>query len=120
MSSSSSNASSYSNNSSDLEISGPMDISSPYNTKHVTHVGFDQNTGEFTGLPREWHVLLKASGISQLEQEKNPQVYRIEPQNGRKDNSNLLIIIRLSLMQLNSIKNQEMSLFGIKFQKQQV
>lgn len=58
----------------DLDISGPMDISSPYNTKHVTHVGFDQHTGEFTGLPREWHVLLKASGISQIEQEKNPQV----------------------------------------------
>lgn len=54
-------------------ISGPMDISSPYNTKHITHVGYDENTGEFTGLPREWHTLLKASGITQTEQEQNPQ-----------------------------------------------
>ncbi|KAI9481060.1 MAG: kinase-like domain-containing protein [Benjaminiella poitrasii] len=50
-----------------------MDISSPYNTRHVTHVGFDASTGEFTGLPREWHILLKASGITQVEQEQNPQ-----------------------------------------------
>lgn len=53
-----------------------MDISSPYNTKHITHVGYDENTGEFTGLPREWHTLLKASGITQTEQEQNPQVRR--------------------------------------------
>lgn len=51
-----------------------MDISSPYNTRHVTHVGFDATTGEFTGLPKEWHTLLKASGITQTEQEQNPQV----------------------------------------------
>ncbi|KAG2200533.1 hypothetical protein INT47_012319 [Mucor saturninus] len=56
-----------------MDISGPMDISSPYNTRHVTHVGFDANTGEFTGLPREWHTLLKSSGITQIEQETNPQ-----------------------------------------------
>ncbi|CEP11924.1 hypothetical protein [Parasitella parasitica] len=56
-----------------MVISGPMDISSPYNTRHVTHVGFDADTGEFTGLPREWHTLLKASGITQIEQEQNPQ-----------------------------------------------
>ncbi|GAA5817361.1 hypothetical protein MFLAVUS_010905 [Mucor flavus] len=56
-----------------MVVSGPMDISSPYNTRHVTHVGFDANTGEFTGLPREWHTLLKSSGITQTEQEQNPQ-----------------------------------------------
>ncbi|KAG0172394.1 signal transducing kinase of the PAK [Apophysomyces sp. BC1034] len=50
-----------------------MDISSPYNTRHVTHVGFDPNTGEFTGLPREWQVLIKHSGITKKEQEQNPQ-----------------------------------------------
>ncbi|KAI9280388.1 kinase-like domain-containing protein [Sporodiniella umbellata] len=50
-----------------------MDISSPYNTIHVTHVGFDASTGEFTGLPKEWHSLLKTSGITQTEQEQNPQ-----------------------------------------------
>lgn len=51
-----------------------MDISGPYNTKHVTHVGYNADTGEFTGLPREWHVLLKTSGITRTEQESNPQV----------------------------------------------
>ncbi|KAI8879278.1 PBD-domain-containing protein [Backusella circina FSU 941] len=50
-----------------------MDISTPYNTIHVTHVGFDSETGEFTGLPREWHILLNQSGITKQEQEKNPQ-----------------------------------------------
>ncbi|KAI8090196.1 kinase-like domain-containing protein [Gilbertella persicaria] len=50
-----------------------MDISFPYNTRHVTHVGYDANTGEFTGLPKEWQTLLKTSGITRTEQEKNPQ-----------------------------------------------
>ncbi|KAI7871695.1 kinase-like domain-containing protein [Spinellus fusiger] len=50
-----------------------MDISSPYNTRHVTHVGYNSNTGEFTGLPKEWHVLLKHSGITKSEQKQNPQ-----------------------------------------------
>lgn len=52
-----------------------MEISGPYNAKHVTHVGFDPTTGEFTGLPYEWQVLLKQSGISKKEQYQNPQVY---------------------------------------------
>ncbi|KAI9365268.1 kinase-like domain-containing protein [Pilaira anomala] len=51
----------------------PMDISTPYNTVHVTHVGFDPNTGEFTGLPKEWTLLLTQSGITKQEQENNPQ-----------------------------------------------
>ncbi|ORZ00862.1 P21-Rho-binding domain-domain-containing protein [Syncephalastrum racemosum] len=51
----------------------PKDISTPYNTVHVTHVGFNPATGEFTGLPREWQVMLNHSGISKREQEKNPQ-----------------------------------------------
>ncbi|KAL1936529.1 hypothetical protein VTP01DRAFT_663 [Rhizomucor pusillus] len=50
-----------------------MDISSPYNTRHVTHVGFDSSTGEFTGLPKEWNTLIKCSGITKKEQEQNPQ-----------------------------------------------
>ncbi len=70
----SSNSSFTDQQSNTMMISGPMDISSPYNTKHITHVGFDENTGEFTGLPREWHTLLKSSGITQIEQEQNPQV----------------------------------------------
>ncbi|KAG0171389.1 signal transducing kinase of the PAK [Apophysomyces sp. BC1034] len=50
-----------------------MEISGPYNAKHVTHVGFDAATGEFTGLPYEWQILLKQSGISKREQYQNPQ-----------------------------------------------
>ncbi|KAG0163605.1 signal transducing kinase of the PAK [Apophysomyces sp. BC1034] len=48
-------------------------ISSPYNLVHVTHVGFNSQTGEFTGLPREWHILLQQSGITKREQQENPQ-----------------------------------------------
>jgi hypothetical protein len=51
-----------------------MDISTPYNTVHVTHVGFDSNTGEFTGLPKEWISLITQSGITRQEQKENPQV----------------------------------------------
>jgi p21-activated kinase 1 len=50
-----------------------MEIGSPFNAKHVTHVGFDPATGEFTGLPREWQILLQHSGISKKEQYQNPQ-----------------------------------------------
>ncbi|KAL0093533.1 Pak2 protein [Phycomyces blakesleeanus] len=50
-----------------------MEISGPYNAKHVTHVGFDSTSGEFTGLPSEWQVLLKQSGITKTEQYQNPQ-----------------------------------------------
>ncbi|KAI9493130.1 kinase-like domain-containing protein [Zychaea mexicana] len=50
-----------------------LEISTPYNTRHLTHVGFDAHTGEFTGLPSNWNVLLKHSGITRTEQEQNPQ-----------------------------------------------
>jgi p21-activated kinase 1 len=48
-------------------------ISTPYDPVHLTHVGFNSTTGEFTGLPKEWQQLLQDSGISRIEQEKNPQ-----------------------------------------------
>lgn len=48
-------------------------ISTPYDPVHLTHVGFNSTTGEFTGLPKEWQQLLQESGISRMEQEKNPQ-----------------------------------------------
>jgi hypothetical protein len=51
-----------------------MEISGPYNAKHVTHVGFDASTGEFTGLPQEWQTLIQHSGITKVEQYQNPQV----------------------------------------------
>ncbi|KAH8104231.1 P21-Rho-binding domain-containing protein, partial [Phellopilus nigrolimitatus] len=47
--------------------------STPYDPVHLTHVGFNASTGEFTGLPCEWQQLLRDSGISRSEQEKNPQ-----------------------------------------------
>ncbi|ORX50475.1 Pkinase-domain-containing protein [Hesseltinella vesiculosa] len=50
-----------------------MEIGQPFNAKHVTHVGFDPATGEFTGLPHEWQILLQQSGISKKEQYQNPQ-----------------------------------------------
>jgi hypothetical protein len=51
----------------------PVAISTPYDPVHLTHVGFNSSTGEFTGLPKEWQQLLQESGISRVEQEKNPQ-----------------------------------------------
>ncbi|KAJ2079210.1 hypothetical protein H4R24_003934 [Coemansia sp. RSA 988] len=49
------------------------EISAPYNPIHLTHVGFNNETGEFTGLPREWSVMLREAGISKQDQEANPQ-----------------------------------------------
>ncbi|EPY53613.1 STE/STE20/PAKA protein kinase Shk1 [Schizosaccharomyces cryophilus OY26] len=48
-------------------------ISSPFDPKHVTHVGFNYETGEFTGMPTEWQALLKVSGITKSEQVQHPQ-----------------------------------------------
>ena len=48
------------------------EISTPYDPVHLTHVGFNSSTGEFTGLPKEWQQLLQDSGISRSDQEKNP------------------------------------------------
>ncbi|KAJ9075070.1 hypothetical protein DSO57_1000351 [Entomophthora muscae] len=48
-------------------------ISQPYNARHIAHVGFDKETGEFMGLPPEWKNMLSASGISKTEQAANPQ-----------------------------------------------
>ncbi|WFC99311.1 non-specific serine/threonine protein kinase [Malassezia yamatoensis] len=49
------------------------EISGPYDPVHLTHVGFNARTGEFTGLPREWQQLLHQSGISRQEVEQHPQ-----------------------------------------------
>lgn len=49
-----------------------MKISTPFNAKHVAHVGVDDN-GLYTGLPIEWERLLLASGISRKEQQQHPQ-----------------------------------------------
>ncbi|KAL8860560.1 MAG: hypothetical protein Q9178_002912 [Gyalolechia marmorata] len=48
-------------------------ISAPGNPVHVTHVGFDNETGQFTGLPKEWQRVLQENGIGESEQRQNPQ-----------------------------------------------
>ncbi|KAL8693848.1 MAG: hypothetical protein Q9218_001404 [Villophora microphyllina] len=48
-------------------------ISAPGNPVHVTHVGFDNETGQFTGLPKEWQRVLQENGIGEIEQRQNPQ-----------------------------------------------
>ncbi|KAI5778182.1 kinase-like domain-containing protein [Geopyxis carbonaria] len=50
-----------------------VEISGPSNPVHLTHVGFNFVTGEFTGLPKEWQRMLQESGITKKEQEQNPQ-----------------------------------------------
>ncbi|CAL1708837.1 unnamed protein product [Somion occarium] len=46
----------------------------PLDPVHLTHMGFNSSTGEFTGLPKEWQQLLQKSSISKSEQEKDSQV----------------------------------------------
>ncbi|KAG0653859.1 signal transducing kinase of the PAK [Rhodotorula mucilaginosa] len=48
-------------------------ISTPYDPVHLTHVGFNSTTGEFTGLPKEWQQLLQNAGVSREEQAAHPQ-----------------------------------------------
>ncbi|PVU97482.1 hypothetical protein BB561_000498 [Smittium simulii] len=49
------------------------EISAPYNPVHLTHVGINNRTGEFTGLPKEWSNLLRDAGISKQDQEANKE-----------------------------------------------
>jgi serine/threonine-protein kinase CLA4 len=48
-------------------------VSNPTNMVHKVHVGFDPNTGGFTGLPDEWKKMLKGSAITKEDYVKNPQ-----------------------------------------------
>lgn len=49
------------------------EISAPLDFVHEVHVGYDPETGEFSGLPQQWSSLLSVSGITKAEQQKNPQ-----------------------------------------------
>ena len=42
------------------------------NFDHVMHVGFDPDTGEFTGMPDDWARLLKSSKIDVNEIKQAP------------------------------------------------
>ena len=53
-----------SSNSSRRSSASTLKISTPYNAKHIHHVGVDAETGEYYGLPEEWEKLLTSSGIS--------------------------------------------------------
>ncbi|KAJ3207868.1 Protein kinase [Entophlyctis luteolus] len=50
-----------------------MGIGNPTNFVHQVHVGFDMNSGAFTGLPQDWRALLESSSLSKDEITKNPQ-----------------------------------------------
>ncbi|ODV91368.1 hypothetical protein CANCADRAFT_18692, partial [Tortispora caseinolytica NRRL Y-17796] len=55
-----------------------LEISSPFEMKHVTHVGYNADTKQYEGLPMEWRNLLESSGISKTDIESHPQeVYDI-------------------------------------------
>lgn len=49
------------------------DISKPENYRHVMHVGYDTETGQFSGMPEEWMRLLDTSTIDKTEIEKAPE-----------------------------------------------
>ncbi|KAK4154781.1 hypothetical protein C8A00DRAFT_32452 [Chaetomidium leptoderma] len=49
-------------------------ISAPENPVHVTHVGYDSSTGQFTGLPKEWQRLVNESGITEKDTREHPQI----------------------------------------------
>ncbi|KAJ2999579.1 Protein kinase [Globomyces sp. JEL0801] len=51
----------------------PLGQSLPTHFIHHNHVGFDVNTGAFTGLPKAWREMLKASDITKEEMSRNPQ-----------------------------------------------
>ena len=53
--------------------SSKLALSDPIDFKHNAHVGFDVQTGKFTGLPPEWQSLLSHSKINQEDIAKNPQ-----------------------------------------------
>lgn len=55
------------------QVKDRPEISSPVDFEHTVHVGFDPDTGEFTGMPEAWARLLQNSGISAAEKMKNPQ-----------------------------------------------
>eukprot|EP00834_Sanchytrium_tribonematis_P000430 NODE_8_length_66115_cov_0.981823.p15 type:complete len:437 gc:universal NODE_8_length_66115_cov_0.981823:45523-44213(-) len=49
------------------------EISKPSQFKHLCHVGYNHEKGEFTGLPAHWHQLLKGSKINKADVEKDPE-----------------------------------------------
>jgi hypothetical protein len=50
-----------------------VEISTPDDPVHLTHVGFNTSAEEFTGLTEELQQILQGCGISRTEQDKNPK-----------------------------------------------
>ncbi|KAG0210293.1 Protein kinase [Mortierella sp. GBA30] len=50
-----------------------MGVSNPTNFVHKVHMGFDPNTGNFTGMPESWARLLTGSAITKEDYANNPQ-----------------------------------------------
>lgn len=48
-------------------------VSNPTNFAHKIHVGFDPDSGMFTGLPDQWKQLLSASALTKEDYSRNPQ-----------------------------------------------
>ncbi|EWC48262.1 hypothetical protein DRE_02366 [Drechslerella stenobrocha 248] len=54
-----------------------MDVGTPYQFNHVTHVGFDHRTGGFVGLPPEWEQVLRGElTAEQVNARRNPPNYQ--------------------------------------------
>ncbi|XP_065177999.1 serine/threonine-protein kinase PAK 2-like [Sycon ciliatum] len=57
-----------------VEVKHRPDISAPRNFEHTVHVGFNPETGEFTGMPEAWLRLLDDAGIGQQQRQEHGQV----------------------------------------------
>ncbi|KAJ3272566.1 Protein kinase [Terramyces sp. JEL0728] len=57
----------------EIYLRSPMGISTPTNFTHHVHVGYNKETGEFSGLPLEWKALLANSNITKEDISKDPQ-----------------------------------------------
>ncbi|RVD88188.1 uncharacterized protein DFL_002383 [Arthrobotrys flagrans] len=54
-----------------------MEVGTPYQFDHVTHVGFDHTTGGFTGLPPEWEAVLRGEiTAEEVNRRRNPPNYQ--------------------------------------------
>ncbi|KAH3679726.1 hypothetical protein WICMUC_000757 [Wickerhamomyces mucosus] len=111
-SSSSSSSTSFSNQQEHRLSQQSLKISTPYDAKHVAHVGIDSH-GQYTGLPEEWEKLLMSSGISKFEQEKHPKEVRDivafyqDHNNQNNDEKMLKLIPKTPIVQQTPILNNE-------------
>lgn len=58
--------------SSSSSLGGSLGVSNPINFTHKIHVGFDPESGNFTGLPEAWKNMLSNSKITNEDWKKDP------------------------------------------------